>query len=371
MRPASHTERIEPSSPDDIRARFRLAYSGFALDVDLVLPGRGVTALFGHSGAGKTTLLRCIAGLERVGDGLLTVKGTRWQDGRLFVPPHRRAVGYVFQEASLFTHLSVRQNLEFGLKRLPPALRRQGLDAPIEMLGIGALLDRPTQGLSGGERQRIAIARALAVSPQILLMDEPLASLDLARKQEILPYLQRLHDELDIPVLYVSHSPDEVARLADHIVLLAQGRAVAQGGLQETLSRLDLAGAFDDDMSVVIDATVAEHDDTDHLSRLEFRGGSLQVSRRSEPVGQRVRFRVRAGDVSLAADQPSATSILNVLHARVIEQVHAGTAGQVLVKLDLGGTPLIARITGRSSRLLGVVPGRWFWVQIKSVALLR
>jgi molybdate transport system ATP-binding protein len=197
-----------------IQARFKLAFPAFTLDVDLTLPGRGVTALFGHSGSGKTTLLRCIAGLERVPGGTLRVGEDVWQDGAAFLPTHKRPIGYVFQEASLFPHLTVRRNLEYGLKRVASSARKVSLDHAVALLGIGALLDRPPDPLSGGEKQRVAIARALAVSPRLLLMDEPLAALDLARKQEILPYLERLHDELEIPLLYVSHAPDDVARLA-------------------------------------------------------------------------------------------------------------------------------------------------------------
>ena len=354
-----------------IHARFGLTFADFELDVDLALPGRGITALFGHSGSGKTTLLRCIAGLERAPRGRLSLSGTVWQDDAVFVPTHRRPLGYVFQEASLFSHLSVRGNLEYGMKRVPEALRRGGPEKAIELLGIGPLLDRATQGLSGGERQRVAIARALAVGPRLLLMDEPLASLDAARKQEILPYLERLHDDLDIPVLYVSHSVDEVARLADHVVVLAQGRTRAQGGVHETLARLDLAGAFADEAGVVIDAAVALHDEIDHLTRLDFAGGSLQVSRRTEAIGRRVRLRIRASDVSLADQRPERSSILNLLPARVVDLSDASAPGQVLVRLDLGATPLLARISARSCRLLGIAPGRSVWAQIKSVAILR
>jgi molybdate transport system ATP-binding protein len=354
-----------------IRARFKLDLASFALDVDLELPGRGVTAVSGRSGSGKTTLLRCIAGLERVRGGALSVNGAVWQDATKFVPTHRRPLGYVFQEASLFSHLSVRGNLEYGIKRVPPALRRAGLEASIELLGIAALLERATVDLSGGERQRVAIARALAVSPQLLLLDEPLASLDLARKQEILPYLQRLHDDLDIPVIYVSHAPDEVARLADHVVLLDNGRVIAQGGLQATLARLDLADAFADDMGTVIEGTIGAHDDADHLTRIDFKGGSAHVSRCAEAPGARMRFRIQARDVSLATRKPEHTSILNVFPARVVELADATVPGQVLVRLDVGGTPIIARISGRSRHELRIEPGGSVWAQVKSVAVLR
>jgi len=218
-----------------IEARFCIDSGDFTLDIDLSIPGQGVTALLGPSGCGKTTLLRAIAGLECCRDGFLKVGNMIWQDARRFAPPHQRPLGYVFQEASLFAHLSVRGNLEYGVKRVPKTERKVSVDKAIELLGIGALLERRTDQLSGGERQRVAIARALAVSPEILLMDEPLAGLDLARKQEIIPYLESLHNELDIPVIYVSHSPDEVARLADHLVLLEAGRIKAAGALGDML----------------------------------------------------------------------------------------------------------------------------------------
>ena len=211
-----------------IEARFRLDWPNFSLDVDLSLPVRGVTALFGHSGSGKTTVLRCIAGLERAPQGRLVVAGEVWQDTGRWVPTHQRPIGYVFQEASLFAHLTVMGNLRYGMKRTHGA-PQAGVDQAIALLGIGHLLDRKPGTLSGGERQRVGIARALVTSPRLLLMDEPLASLDLKRKQEVLPYLQRLHEELDIPVLYVSHAPDEVARLADHLVLLDEGQVRASG----------------------------------------------------------------------------------------------------------------------------------------------
>src|SRR6266581_473425 len=252
--------RRRPTAPraivsDGIRARFRLDYPGFRLDARLDLPGRGVTALFGPSGSGKTTALRCIAGLERAADAYLAIGAEVWQDDAngIFVATHRRALGYVFQEASLFPHLSVRRNLEYGLKRIAAAERRVAWDQAIELMGIGALMERMPERLSGGERQRVAIVRALLTSPRLLLMDEPLAALDAQRKAEILPYLERLHRELEIPLLYVSHAADEVARLADTLVVMQHGRVVAQGALSETLARLDLPIRLGEDAGVVLD----------------------------------------------------------------------------------------------------------------------
>jgi len=360
------------AADDGIAARFRLAWPGFALDVDLALPGRGVSALFGHSGSGKTTVLRCLAGLERANDGHLAVRGETWQDGarKIFVPTHRRPIGYVFQEASLFAHLSVRRNLEFGLKRVPAAERRVALDQAIALLGIEPLLARMPERLSGGERQRVAIARALATSPRLLLMDEPLAALDAKRKQEILPYLERLHDELDIPVVYVSHAPEEVARLADHVVLLADGRALASGPIHDVMPRLDLPFAHDEDAFVVIDARVAGHDDEYALTRLDVAGLPLWITGTDAAPGAHVRARVLARDVSLALSERRDSSILNVLPARVVS-LDETDPGRSLVRLDVAGTPLLARITRRSAAQLGIVPGREVFAQVKGVALLR
>jgi molybdate transport system ATP-binding protein len=353
-----------------IRARFRLERSDFSLDVDLDLPGRGVTSLFGPSGSGKTTLLRCVAGLERAADGEIAVNGQVWQDGSTFLPTHRRPLGYVFQEASLFSHLSIRRNLEYGMKRVGAAERKVSLDQAIELLGIGHLLDRKPDSLSGGERQRVGIARALAVSPRILLMDEPLAALDLARKREILPYLEKLHDELDIPVLYVSHAPDEVARLADHIVVMDGGRAVASGPLTEILARLDLPIRLGEDVGVVLEAVVEERDPAWHLARVAFSGGVLWVRDDGHEVGRRVRVRILARDVSLALVRACDSSILNILPAVVREIADEEHPGQALVRLDLGGASLLARLTRRSAHALTLAPGREVYAQIKAVALV-
>lgn len=353
-----------------IQARFKLGWPDFTLDVDLHMPGRGVTALFGHSGSGKTTLLRCIAGLERVPGGELSVNGEVWQDDAVFLPTFRRPLGYVFQEASLFPHLTVRRNLEFGLKRVHPAERRVSLESAIELLGIGTLLDRLLARLSGGEKQRVGIARALAVSPKILLMDEPLAALDLQRKQEILPYLERLHDELEIPIIYVSHAPDEVARLADHIVAMEAGRVVASGPITDTLARLDLPIRLGEDAGVVLDAVVAERDSEWHLVRADFNGGSFWVRDGGHPLDQHVRVRVLARDVSLALTRHSGTSILNTLPAVVIELADDAHPALLLVRLNVGGSPLVARLTRRSAKHLELAPGKMVYAQIKAVALV-
>ncbi|MDW3715216.1 MULTISPECIES: molybdenum ABC transporter ATP-binding protein [unclassified Pseudomonas] len=359
---------------DDIRARLYLAWPGFLLDVDLALPGRGVTALFGHSGSGKTSLLRCIAGLERSARGHLEVNGETWQDSErgLFVPTHKRALGYVFQEASLFEHLSVRRNLEYGERRIPVAERRVKLAQAVELLGIGHLLERMPARLSGGERQRVGMARALLTSPRLLLMDEPLAALDGKRKAEILPYLERLHDELDIPVLYVSHSPEEVARLADHLVLMDEGRVLGSGPLGETLARLDLPTALSDDAGVVIEGRVIGHDADYQLFTLGLPGSglSMRVAHAPAEAGRRVRFKVQARDVSLSLQRQADSSILNLLPATVCEAIPADNAAHVLVRLEVDGNPLLARITRYSRDQLGLHPGQQLWAQIKSVALL-
>ncbi|PBJ20541.1 Sulfate/thiosulfate import ATP-binding protein CysA [Pseudomonas sp. ACN8] len=357
-----------------IQMRLKLRYSGFALDVDLQLPGRGVTALYGHSGSGKTTCLRCIAGLERADQGFIQVNDEVWQDSdnKVFVAPHKRALGYVFQEASLFPHLSVLDNLAFGLKRIPKPQRRVDMAHATELLGIGHLLDRHPQHLSGGERQRVGIARALLTSPKLLLMDEPLAALDAQRKSEILPYLQRLHDELDIPVLYVSHSQDEVARLADHIVLLSNGKALASGPIGQTLARLDLPLAMGDDAGVVIEGRVSAYDADYQLLSLQLPNTTLDIRVPHTPmdVGQALRCKVQARDVSLSVDNAGHSSILNRLPVTVVTEMNADNAAHVLIRLDAAGTPLLARITRYSRDQLNVHPGQPLWAQIKAVAVL-
>ena len=315
-----------------------------------------------------------MAGLERAPHGQISVNGECWQDStrRHFLAPHKRALGYVFQEASLFPHLSVRGNLDYGQKRIAPAARRIELDQAVQLLGIGHLLERPPITLSGGERQRVGIARALLTSPQLLLLDEPLAALDGKRKQEILPYLERLHDELDIPMLYVSHAADEVARLADHLVLLDSGRALACGPLGELLPRLDLPLAQSDDAGVVLQAQVCGHDERYQLLALSLPNTplTLRLPHAALPLNQGLRVKVQARDVSLSLEPPGPSSIINRLPVRVLELADAGQAAQVLVRLDLAGQSLLARITRYSCDQLGLQPGQMLWAQIKAVALL-
>lgn len=352
-----------------IDAQFRLDLGAFRLDAAFTAPARGVTALFGPSGCGKSTLLRCMAGLERAA-GHLHVGEAIWQDGDRFLPPHRRPLGYVFQEASLFPHLSVQANLEYGYRRLPNGERRTRPEQVINWLGITPLLGRRIAALSGGERQRVAIGRALLASPRLLLMDEPLSALDRQAKGEILPYLERLHRELDIPVLYVSHALDEVARLADHLILLEAGRVIAAGPLGELATRLDLALAHGDEAEAIVEGRVAAHDAEFHLTCVEFPGGRLTVPRHPAAVGQRVRIRILARDVSLTLQRQEGTSILNIFPVRVTDLAEDSLA-QVVVRLDAAGTPLLARITRKSATALTVEPGRQLFAQVKSVAILE
>ena len=361
------------ASSAQITAQLTLTRPGFTLDVDLQLPGRGVTALFGPSGCGKTTCLRAIAGLERAQPGRVVVHGEVWQDDAqtIWRATHERGLGYVFQEASLFDHLSVRGNIDYGLKRTPPARRKVALEQAVDLLGIAPLMDRKPQALSGGERQRVAIARALATSPRLLLMDEPLAALDAQRKAEVLPYLERLQHTLDIPMLYVSHAIDEVASLAGHMVLLREGRVLAQGRTNELIVRLDLPLAHGDTAATVIEGTVQQHDPQDHITTVAFSGGHLMlVSPRAHATGEPIRLRVQARDVSLALTAPSDTSILNVLPATVVA-LGEDSPGQMMVALDAGTTRLLARVTQRSARALALAPGQPVFVQVKGIAIVN
>ena len=354
-----------------VKAIFKRAMGNFLLNVDVQLPGRGVSAIFGPSGSGKTTLLRCMAGLERAPGGFLSVNGEIWQDeaNKIFKPVHKRSLGYVSQAANLFAHLSVQGNLNYGLKRIADVDRKVSLDLVVELLGVEQLLHRQPTTLSGGESQRVAIARALATSPQLLLMDEPLAALDVQRKADVLPYLERLHTELDIPVIYVSHAPDEVARLADHMVLMDAGRVTASGPTRQLMTRLDLPLAHGDAAAAIVDAVVTQVEPQYHLSHAEFAGGQISLLNPNLKIGQQVRVRVQARDVSLTLTRQQGTSVLNIF-AATVTAISDDSPGQVMVALSAGGATLLARISQKSLFALDLQPGSPVFAQVKGVAVL-
>lgn len=357
----------------NIHAQFllRRPARSFVLDVDISLPGRGITAIFGQSGSGKSTLLRCIAGLEQPA-GQLRVLGESWQTEGLFLPTHRRPLGYVFQEASLFPHLSAQGNLDYALRR---ADRSGGegftLSQVVELLGIHHCLRQMPHELSGGERQRVAIARALLIQPRLLLMDEPMASLDDQRKAEILPYLERLRDEIDLPILYVSHSVAEVSRLAHHLVVLDNGRVKTQGALTEVLAAIHPPLSLGEEAGVVLEAWVVARDPRWHLVLVRFAGGELWVRDEGDAEGQAVRLRILARDISLTLQEQRDSSIANRMQGEIIALVEDTHPAMCLVQLQIGPSTLLARITQRSADQLGIAPGLRVWVQIKSVALVR
>jgi molybdate transport system ATP-binding protein len=353
-----------------VEARFRLTRDEFTLDAQLSVPARGVSAILGPSGCGKTTLLRAIAGLEDAPGGFLKVGEEIWQEGERCLPVHQRPLGYVFQEASLFPHLSVRGNLEYGYSRVPEAERRVDFDEVVGLFGLAPFLERAPEGLSGGERQRVAAARAVLTSPRLLLMDEPLAALDRKARHEILPYFERLHRDLDIPVLYVTHTQDEAARLADHLVLMEQGKILASGPLGEMLTRVDLPLAHHEEAVSVVETTVAGHDEEYSLVRLDFAGGEFLVARGPLDTARPVRLQILARDVSLTLERQAGTSILNVFSAEV-RTISGEGASQVTVGLDVGGVPILSRITRRSAEGLELSPGKRVFAQVKSVALLN
>lgn len=345
----------------------------FELDIGFSCEASGITAVFGRSGAGKTTLVNILAGLLRPDRGRISVGGSvlYCSERGIDLPPDRRRLGYVFQEGRLFPHLSVRGNLTYGYRRRSPGERRIEFDQIVALLDLGELLGRRPQGLSGGEKQRVALGRALLANPRLLLMDEPLAALDQARKEEVLPFLERLRDELAIPIVYVTHSMEEIVRLADTLVLISDGRTLAMGPLAEVTSRLDLrplTGRYE--AGAVIEARVLRHDEADALTELAFAGGTLSVPRLQLDTGADIRVRIRARDVALALTPPEGTSILNIFPA-VVREVGGERGPLVDVRLDLGGAPLWARITARSCRKLGVVAGRDLYALVKAVALDR
>ncbi|MGO3932244.1 molybdenum ABC transporter ATP-binding protein [Rhodopseudomonas pseudopalustris] len=360
--------------PRMIRGEFRGRLGGFALDASFSVPATGITGLFGPSGCGKSTVLRCLAGLQHLPGSLCDVDGDVWQDDSTFLKPHQRPIGYVFQEASLFQHLSVKANLVYGAPRgdAGGAAGVIAFDEVIELLGLARLLDRAPRNLSGGERQRVAIGRALLSQPKLLLMDEPLSALDRLTKDEILPFLERLHARLSLPVIYVSHDITEIERLADHLILMRAGHVIGVGPLSDLQSdpALPLATARD---AAVNFAAIAEAYDANYgLLTLRVDGGRLLVPSGPVEPGARRRIRIAAGDVSLAREAPRATSILNALSARIVSTSPVGP-NEMLVVMGLGpngnGARLLARVTRRSWDQLQLAEGIEVFAQVKGVAL--
>ncbi len=351
----------------------QLKRDSFLLDAQLAIPAKGVTAIFGRSGCGKTSLLRVIAGLESGAIGDIRFGEQLWQNAGKVIPVHRRAIGYVFQEASLFSHLSVEENLHYGVKRMAKRNSKAPLNTEevANLLGIGRLLHRSPQDLSGGERQRVAIARALLPNPDLLLMDEPLSALDAESKRDILPYLDRLHREFNIPILYVSHSADEVARLADYLVLMDAGRIQAHGLINNMLTRMDLPLAHHENAEAVIEAKVTEFDEAYGLMQLSTAAGVMSVARQPVELGQSVRLRLLARDISLTLKPQTESSILNIISVRILEIYQPQTpSSQVLIRLDAGGESLLARVTRKSLETLGLCEDQQVYAQVKSVAVL-
>lgn len=367
-----------PHAATDASGSVRLTLerpTGFDLDVDFTIPEKGITVLFGPSGCGKTTVLRCVAGLERA-RGSVSAGGNLWQDdvSGVFVPTHGRNLGYVFQEASLFEHLNVRENLRFGLKRARTTDGEARLAQAVELLGIGGLLDRSVEQLSGGEKQRCAIARSLALRPDILLMDEPLSALDWARKREFLPWLEKLKDELNIPILYVTHSTEEMTRLADRLVVLSQGRVLAQGTLRDVLVDPRISVPAGDGRGVVLECEVRSISDAWHTASVGVGGWTFEVSAGSLRLGGRVRLRILARDVSLALEKSERTSIRNVLRVRIAEFVPSECPDDpyvhVVLEDETGGRRLLARLLAHSVEELGLAKGMSLWAQVKSAGVV-
>jgi molybdate transport system ATP-binding protein len=359
-------------SEDAIRVRLRERRGDFTLDADFVAPGRGVTAIFGPSGSGKTTVLRCIAGLHRAAQGHVEVGGEVWQDAARFRPVHHRPIGYVFQEASLFTHLDVRGNLLFGAR----GARGEALlsfEQAVALLGLAPLLDRAPSGLSGGERQRVAIGRALLSRPRLLLMDEPLSALDRAAREEILPFLEQVHARLSLPILYVTHDMSEVERLADEIVLMERGRVIGAGPLARIQSDPDLPLMRARDAAVSLEGEIIAFDPAYGLATLAVAGGAFIAPAPHARVGERRRLRIMAGDVSLALSAPADSTILNISPARILDARPSGD--HMIAVLGLGadgaGAHLIARVTRRSWDHLRLAPGLSLYAQVKGAALER
>ncbi len=351
-------------------AKLHFCSSHFELAADLVLPGEGVSAFFGPSGAGKTTMLRALAGLDYHPNTRVTINGQCWQDASMCLPVHKRSLAYVFQEPSLFTHLNVKQNLEYAMTRAKHKKKKNSFDEVVELLDLDKLLKSHVGQLSGGEAQRVAIARALLSQPELLLMDEPLASLDEHRKAVILRYLEKLVEELKQPLIYVSHSLNEIAQLSDYLVLIHAGRIIRHGPLTEVLSSPELC-RLEDHVCTVIDAKIAEHNSVWCMQKIIFPSGEIWLTETEKKVGDAIRVQVNASDVSIALSKAEDSSITNILSAKIHSIDRDNKRAQTLVRLIVGDTILLARVMQHSVDKLGLAVGMRVWAQIKSVAILR
>jgi len=365
---------IEPT----IQARFYLERKHskkhhFCLDVELQIPVSGISVIYGASGSGKTTLLRCIAGLEKPSKGLFRIGTETWQDDKTFLPAHQRALGYVFQEASLFPHLNTKQNLNYAIKRAAHPVSKSDYNSILDIMDIKRFLDAYPDNLSGGEQQRVAIARALLTQPKILLMDEPLSALDNERKSEIMPYLEKLTQNLEkpLPILYVTHSLDEVSRLGDHIFVMQRGKLIKQGNLQDllpTLNHQDTAST--DKLGVVFKCKVVQQDNSWHLNKVAFENNELWIHDKNLQIGDKLRVRILAKDISIALSNHSDSSILNRLSCEISEINSDKDNAYCLLKLKLNNCSLVAQLTNKSVATLKLTVGMKVWAQIKSVAII-
>ncbi|MEP1869955.1 MAG: molybdenum ABC transporter ATP-binding protein [Paraglaciecola sp.] len=369
----------EPSGIEQriLKARFQLMHANrsngcFTLDVDFSVQSEGVTAIFGESGSGKTTLLRCIAGLQKSPSAYLSFNGEVWQDKATFKATHKRSIGYVFQEPSLFEHLTVMGNLSYAIKRASNKPSDAFYSQVIDVLGIKNLLAQGANQLSGGEKQRVAIARALLLKPKLLLMDEPLASLDVKRKLEILPYLGKLKASFGIPVLYVTHSVDEIMSLADRVLILEGGKLVNQGGVPELVSNIHFSAQTRDDIGIVLDCNILEVDEQWQLMKVAFDGGQLWLpKRRDELSNSQCRLKILANDISVTIESQRDTSILNQLPVEVIAMIPEDACATSLLKVKAGATTILVRVTNKSLSQLALVSGQKVWIQVKTVAIIR
>jgi molybdate transport system ATP-binding protein len=365
----------------------RWSRKAFNLDIDLTIPAQGVTAIYGASGSGKTSVLRCIAGLEKVENCELSFRDQVWQDGKIFVPTNQRGIGYVFQEASLFPHLTADANLRYALKRARPGNALTTFSDVVKLLGLRTLLDQYPDQLSGGERQRVAIARALLINPQLLLMDEPLASLDHQRKQELLPYLERICHQFNVPVIYISHSLWEVSLLADHIVMLDAGRVIKSENFLEAINKPDFPISQQENISSLLQCKVMEHNQKWGLTRFTLKGMDKQKmaeslsEKKAQPhslwlqqcylaPGQEVRLNILASDVSLSLSHHEDTSISNILPVTILS-MESLPHGLLMLQLQLGDAILRATLTQRSVDRLVLTIGQKVWAQVKSAALIQ